>query len=509
MTSTTTPTRPRVHLRAASITAVLTAVATALGFGRDLLMARIFGASTNTDAFLVAWMIPETAAPVLIEGALSFLLVPLFSRAIERKEDVREVLSATLPPISAVLLGLTVVTAIGAPWLVGVLAPGIPEAGLAANCMRLTSVTILMFGLAGYLSAGLRSHQRFTAPATIYVAYNLGIIGFICVFHEQLGVLAVALGVMAGSVGMVAVQLPSFVRRVGLPRLVWPAVLTLGGAFIPIAAFSLLRQGQVFVERFLGSSLAAGSISHMNYAQKIAQVPMVLSLVVATVTFPQLVRSITAGDTVAARRRITHDLLVAGVIVLLATAALVVFAPEIVRLLLEYGAFSADDTAATVAIMRLYSLGLFGQAVVGVACRVYFCVARPTWYPAASMTAGLALTAVVAVAATPYWGAGGIAVANATGITATAAILLAGLRGPAVALSLRALVAPIGCLLAAAVAATAAGWLIRPHLEGLPSALALVLGCAVMALAFCAVAAVAGSKEFVGMLKAGRTGDRA
>lgn len=505
----TLATRPGVYLRAASITAVLVGMGSLLGFGRDLLLARIFGASAASDAFLVAWMVPETAAPLLIEGAMAFLLVPLFSRALEQGDDVRQVVAETLPTLAAALMAISAAAALGAPWLVESLAPGIADPGLAVACTRLTSVTVLMFGLAGYLSAALRAHQSFTAPATIYVAYNLGIIAFIVVLHDVLGVLAAALGVMAGGVAMVAAQLPVFVRRVGLPRLAACGVLIPLGAFAPIAAFSLLRQGQVFVERFLGSSLTTGSISQMNYAQKIAQVPMVLSLIVATVTFPRLVRSVTAGDTAAARRRIVGDLEMAGLMVLLAATALVVFAPEIVRVLLEQGAFTEADTAATAYFMRVYTLGLLGQTVVGVVCRVYFCTARPTWFPAVAMTVGLLVTAGTAAVAVPYWGAGGIAAANAAGITLTALILLAGLGGPDVGLSLRALVPTAVHLAFPTVAAFFTGILIRPYLAGLPAITLLVLGAALMALVFCACSAITGPKEIIRMMQTWPTGDRA
>ncbi|MFE3454152.1 lipid II flippase MurJ [Nonomuraea sp. NPDC059194] len=478
-------------LKAASVTAVLIGLGFLLGFGRDLLLARTFGADSGTDAFLVAWMVPETAAPLLIEGAMAFLMVPLFSRAAQLGDDVGHLVSATLPHMSVALAVLSVVTAAGAPWLVALLAPGIADAELAVRCMRFTSVTILMFGLAGYASAALRAHHVFGPPATVTVAYNLGIVACVACFHD-LGVSAAAMGVAIGGAAMVLVQAPAFVRRLGLPRRPTATMLLPLGAFVPVAAFTLERQGQVFVERFVGSSLAEGSITHLNYAQKIAQVPMMLSLVVATVSFPHLVRAVTAGDSVAAWRRLTDDLLAAAAIVLPATVVLVVCAPDIVRLLLQYGAFTDTDTAATAEIMRVYALGLLGQAIVSVACRVFFCGSRPSWYPAMAMVAGLAATIALAV---PSSGAVGIAAANAAGITLTAAILLAGLRGPAVGMPVREIARPAACLVLAAVVAAAAGWITRSLLEGLPSAAALVLAALATAAAFFAVTALTGTEE--------------
>lgn len=211
--------RPRSRLvRATSLTMLLTALGSLLGFARDLLVAGIFGATANTDAFLVAWTIPETAAPLLIEGALAFLLIPLFSRAVADGQGLRDVVSATLPRAATAFLLLTALTALGAPLIVAVLAPGMSDPELAAQCTRITSVTVLAFGLTGYLSAALRTRQVFGPPAAIYVAYNLGIIAFVLTAEGSRGVTTVAWGVAVGALLMVAVQVPAFVRHIGLPR---------------------------------------------------------------------------------------------------------------------------------------------------------------------------------------------------------------------------------------------------------------------------------------------------
>ncbi|MBB5133370.1 putative peptidoglycan lipid II flippase [Thermocatellispora tengchongensis] len=477
------------YARAAALTGALTVLGSLLGFGRDLLLAATFGADTRTDAFLVAWMVPETAAPLLIEGAMAFVLIPLFTRSAANGQDLRPAVTATLPPIALLLAGAAALTALAAPWLVHLLAPGIADPDLAARCMRLTAPTILAFGLAGYASAALRSRERFAAPAAIYAVYNIGIIACTLTGHDRLGVLAAALGVMIGGLAMVAAQAPAFARHVGLPGGVRPVAVALPlAAFAPVAVYTLLRQGQVVIERLFGSTLGEGAISHLNYAQKIAQLPMVLSLALATVTFPRLARHIAARDAPAAARRLAGDLTAAAVIVLPATAALVVFAPEIVAVLLQHGAFTGADTAATAHVMRLYSLGLLGQAVVGVACRAYFCGTRPSRFPITAMAAGLAATAVLAALAVRPWGAGGIALANAAGITLTAVILLRGLRAGRAAGVAAPAVGPLAArFLAAAVAAAAAGWLARTVCNGLSPAAVLVVGLPAAALAFAAV----------------------
>ena len=609
-----------VLARAFGITALLSAGGSLLGLLRDLLLARDFGADQGTDAFLVSWTVPETAAPLLIEDAMAFLMVPAFSLAIaadtetppsrapeaptgratipapttppldtpapptpathasappvsaphgpapqacpapsvtspsatttattgtlhtatdtpthpqagpveapvghattypttrptilrapartaatppaparpgadsgpgaaprpaatgatRRADPVADLVAATLPPLAAMLALVSTATLLGAPLLVHLLAPGLADPGLAVVCTRLTALTILPFGLTGYLSAGLRAHQRFTGPGAVYMAYNTGILAVMVLLHGSLGVRAAAGGVALGSMLMTAVLLPPFSRRCSTltrrrakPR--GPANLAVSPwALLPIALFTLTRQSQVFVERYLASSLTPGTISHLNYAEKVAQMAMTLGAMVCTVTFPVVARALAEGDHEAARRRVEKDLALVGTLVLTGTAVLLACAPQIVCLLFERGAFTAKDTAVTAAVMRVYSLGLLGQAMVGTLVRPFFSTRpavvfgggtartrdRSDWFPLAAMALGLVVTALLGVTTAPRFGALGLAAANATGITLTAALLLVGIRARGVALRLRSvLLGQLRLLLAAAAATVAA-----------------------------------------------------
>ncbi len=470
--------------RAAVLTIVVTLCGSLLGLGRDLLLARFFGATGTTDAFLVSWTVPETAFPLVVEGALAFLLVPLFSRA---GTGARDLVAATAPRILTVLTVAAAAVAAGAPLLVRLIAPGLADPALAVTCTRLTAVTVLTFGLAGYLSAALRAHHVFGAPATIHLAYNTGILALVLVLHNRFGIVSAAAGVALGSVFMVLTQVPSFLRHVGLPRRLrlTGSPVTLA-AFAPIAVYTLGRQAQVFVERYVGSGLPPGTISHLNYAQKVAQLPMLVALLVCTVTFPTLARTVAAGQAEQARLRLASDLRTVTALILVAAAYLLAFAPTVVGILLQHGRFSPSDTAATASIVRVYALGLLGQALVGVLCRPFFTGDRPGWYPALAMAAGLALTTVVAVAGAPAFGVTAIAAGNAIGISATAVLLLAGLGRQSVAVSLPAIGGATARLAACAAVAAVAGWLTGAVLSGTPSIVEGTVGGVVVLAVFAA-----------------------
>ncbi|TQO34477.1 putative peptidoglycan lipid II flippase [Streptomyces cavourensis] len=529
--------------RAAAATAVLTVLGAALGLVRDQAIARYFGASDASDAFLIAWTVPEMAATLLIEDGMALLLVPAFSLALTRRaadqapaepgtrsagatgepddgkaeatgepgpDPVRELVAVTLPRLCLLLTAGAALLMVGAPWVVGVLAPGLADPGLAVDCTRLTAVTVLTFGITGYFSAALRAHRSFLPPAGVYVAYNIGIIGMTLALHSVWGVRAAAAGVAVGSLLMILTQLPTFLRLLPLtrPRLRRPvrlgrrAVRTaplLGMTVLaPIVLFVVSRQSQVLVERFLASTLPAGAISHLNYAQKVAQMPMVLSLMICTVTFPVVARAMADGQREKARRRVERDLALAGMVVLLGTAVVLGYAPQIIEVLFQRGAFDVSDTEATAQVMRVYAAGLLGHCLVGALSRPFFSSTRPTWFPAFAMGTGLLVTMGAGYALTYRFGVDGIATANALGISTTALLLLMGLGTRVVPIRARAVAVSLGRLTGAALVAGAAGWAAAPVLPD--AALSLAAGCVLVPAVFFLTGLALRSPEVVSLL---------
>ncbi|MFI1420285.1 murein biosynthesis integral membrane protein MurJ [Streptomyces sp. NPDC020731] len=499
----------RFLARAALGTAVLSIAGSLLGLVRDQSLARLFGAGSDTDAFLVAWAVPEIAATLLIEDGLAIALIPAFSMALARRargapgDPVRDLVRATLPRLCLAFAAVTALVAAGAPYLVRALAPGLPDPRLAVDCTRLTALSLLAFGLAGYCSAALRAHRRFFAPAAIYVAYNTGIVATMFLLGGEWGVRSAAVGVAVGGCLMVAVQLPSLWRQLTSrtpapapePAATGPAAEEGTVRLALIAAvllFALCRQSQVLVERFLASSLPAGSISHLNYAQKVAQIPMTLSLMVCTVTFPVVARALADGDTRRARARVERDLVLASCVVLAGMCAVIACAPQMIELLFQRGAFTAADTAATANVMRVYALGLLGQTLVGALVRCYFSTGRPSWYPLGVMAAGIAATSLIGAATVSRWGVAGIAAANAFGITVTAVLLLTGLRTArhgdtaGVSIGVREVLGRLSRPVLASVLAVAAGAFAASRFESPVAALAA--GCPAVAAVFAPLA---------------------
>ena len=475
-------------VRASILSIALVTFGSLLGLVRDLLVAGLFGATAQTDAFLFGWMVSETAQPLLIEGAMALVFVPAFVRAAALG-------GSTAGPAGAGG-GLAAGHRARARGALGASSRSSPRSSSGSS--RRDSPTpssrpracasppygLVFIGIAGYLSAFLRGHDVFGPPAAVSTAFNVGLIATLVALHQRIGVLAAVLGIVAGTVCMVAVLIPSTWRRLPRPRAIRrPDALVLA-AFLPVGAYILLRQGRIYIERFLGSWLVPGSVSHLNYAQKVGQLPATLALLIATVTFPMLARSAAAGRTDRVRARLVSDLHVITAIVLLSTAFLMLFAGPVVDLLLGRGNFTPDDVSATAVILRVYVLGLVGQGVVEVLCRSFFSRDRPSWYPAVVMVGGLVVTAVVGTLLLGPLGAPGIALSNAAGITVVALLLVPGAGLALDRSSLPGLARSASLLLIPTAGAVAVGLLLVGALEGAPPVRAVLVGGLGMALAF-------------------------
>ncbi|WP_432509818.1 lipid II flippase MurJ [Kineococcus sp. SYSU DK001] len=418
------PAPPDRRARDAALVAAVTVASSLLGLLRDTAIAGLFGASAASDAFFVAWTVPETVTPLLNESGLALLLTPLFARVWARDGSLTAAVRRTLLPVVVVTGAAGALSALAAPLLVRLLAPGLSDPGLAATCFRLASVTVLGLGVAGYLSSALRGRGSFVRPALTYVAYNVGILG--CLLLEPwLGVRAAALGLAVGSLLMVLVVAPAVLRSASLSELRWSPGAGLAPvlAVAPIVVYSLGRQGQVFAERWFGSDLV-GAISELNYAAKVSQIPVTMALVVSSV-------SIAAVTTHLAARRfdpaigLTVDAFRTGAcLVVPCWVALEVLAPQIVGLLFQRGAFDAELVGSTATVMRFFALGLPGQLLVG-ASALFLCV-HPRGARAAAGAAVLCLAVTVGADALLVgpMGAPGLALGNAVGMTVTGVVMV-------------------------------------------------------------------------------------
>jgi putative peptidoglycan lipid II flippase len=361
-----------------------------LGFARDVVVALAFGAGPATDAFFVAFRIPNMLRRLLAEGALSTAVVPVFSDYLANRPR-GEFLRMVRAVLTAALVGLVGTSLVGillAPWIVSVIAPGFgadpSHHDLAVQLTRIMFPYLVLVGLAALAMGLLNTEGRFFAPALGPAVLNVGMILAVLGLGPRLDppILALAVGVLAGGAGQLAVQLPSL-GRLGVlvgpsAELSHPALARIARLLGP-AVFGLAAvQITVFVNTLLASLLPSGSISFLYYADRVMEFPLgVFGIALASASLPAMSRQAAAGDARGVADTLGFALRLSFWVALPATVGLVLLREPITRVLFERGRFSGGDTAATAVALAGYGVGLAGFSGSRIVAQAFYALGEP------------------------------------------------------------------------------------------------------------------------------------
>jgi putative peptidoglycan lipid II flippase len=362
----------------------LTLVSRILGFVRDMLMARFVGAGFASDAFLIAWRLPNLFRALFAEGAFAAAFVPMFNRTIAEKDgDVNagirfadQVLSVLLP----FLLLFTVGMMIAAGPIVWAMTGGFPDGGpqkfnLATEFTRITFPYLPLISIVSLLGGILNSLDRFWVNAAAPVLLNVCLIIGLLFFRGHSDVETARTQAIAVTVSGVmqllwliwACRRAGVVLRIGIPRLS-PAVKQLLKVVWPAA----LGAGAVQFNLLISTSLAArflpqGSVSYLYYADRLNQLPLgLIGIGVGTAMLPSLSRQIGSGNEAAANSTQNRAIELVLLLTLPACAALMVASVPLLRGLLQHGAFTAYDTIQSAWALSAFSLGLPAYVLIKV-----------------------------------------------------------------------------------------------------------------------------------------------
>jgi putative peptidoglycan lipid II flippase len=361
-----------------------------LGFVRDMVVALAFGAGPITDAFFVAYRIPNILRRLLAEGALSTAVIPVFTdyATVRPREDLRRLVRVTLGAALVVLTLTTLVGIVAAPWLLRAIAPGFTadpaQQSLAVTLTRVMFPYLLLVGLAALAMGALNAEGRFFASALGPAVSNVGMIAGVLLLahHVDPPILALALGVLVGGVGQVLVQAPDLARAGLLVGPAWeprhPGLVRVARLLAP-AVFGLAAvQVMVFVNTLLASLLPVGSISFLYYADRVMEFPLgIFGIALATASLPAMSRQAAAGDTRALAGTLNFALRLAVYICVPATVGLLVLRTPITRVLFERGRFTPADTLATAEALSGYAVGLVAFAAARIAAQGFYAMGQP------------------------------------------------------------------------------------------------------------------------------------
>jgi len=425
----------------------MTLLSRIMGFLRDIIFARFFGAGLGMDVFVVAFQIPNFLRRLFGEGAFSQAFVPVLSEYQQRREhaDVQELADRVSGTLGLILFCVTVVGVIAAPALILLFAPGFTgeegKFGLAAGMLRITFPYLLFISLTAFAGGILNTYGRFGVPAFTPVLLNLVLIASVFwlapVFDEPIN--GVALGVFIAGIVQLAFQLP-FLRRLGLlpkPRWGWAheGVRRIMRLMLPAIFGSSVAQINLIVDRVIASFLATGSISWLYYSDRLLEFPLgVFAIALATVILPGLSRHFATGSGKAFSETLDWALRLALVIALPAAVGMFVLAGPMVATLFNYGAFEASDVRMSALSVMAYALGLMAFTVVKILSPAYFSrqdTRTPVKISVIALLANIGLNLVI-VLPMLYLGVSGphAGLALATGIAAVlnATLLYRGLR---------------------------------------------------------------------------------
>ena len=441
----------RVSLfKAASTVSLLTLASRITGLARELLMASAFGASAMTDAFNVAWRIPNLFRRLFGEGAFSQAFVPVLATAKAQQGEAatRLLIDRVATVLTWVLLATCVVGVAAAPVLVWLMASGLqkePEGFAAAVFMTRWIFPYIGFMSLVAMAAGvLNTWRRFAVPAATPVLLNLCWIvaaWWGAPWFESRGIepiYAIGVGVMAGGVLQLAVQALAL-RRLGLlPRigLGWDALRTawadpgtrhVARLMLPALLGVSVAQVSVLINTQIASHLATGSVSWLTYADRLMEFPTaMLGVALGVVLMPQLTAARAEGADDKYSAMLDWGLRLVVLLAVPAAVALLTFATPVVAVLYHYGKFSDESVQQTATALMGYGVGLVGLVAVKILAPGFY-ASQDIRTPVRIAVVVLVITQLLNIALVPWLQHAGLALSTSLGAMLNAGWLLAGL----------------------------------------------------------------------------------
>lgn len=366
-------------LKALATVGSMTFLSRVLGFVRDALIARIFGAGIFTDAFFVAFKIPNLLRRLFAEGAFSQAFVPILAEYKNQRghEATHTLINHVSSLLGLILIVVAILGMLAAPVVVYISAPGFidePEKfALTVDLLRVTFPYILFISLVSLAGGILNTFGRFSVPAFTPVLLNLSFIAaalFLAPYFDP-PVMALAWAVFFGGVLQLVFQLP-FLHRIGLvPRFrlnlkdegLWRVLKLMGPAVfgVSIAQISLL------INTIFASFLVTGSVSWLYYADRLMEFPTgILGVALGTILLPSLAKSFADKADHEYSQLMDWGLRLTFLLAIPAAVALAVLAVPLVTSLFHYGEFTDLDVLMTRQALMAYSLGLLGLILVKV-----------------------------------------------------------------------------------------------------------------------------------------------
>lgn len=397
-------------VKAAWVVGLATLLSRVFGFVRDVVVAGFFGAGLATDAFFVAFRIPNLLRRLFAEGSLTIAFVPVFTEYLKKrsKEEAIELASVAFTLLSAILALVSVAGILLSPWIVMVMAPGfvdIPDKyELTVFLTRLMFPYIFFISLVALCMGILNSLRHFAAPALAPVILNICMIASVFALRGLFAepILSLAVGVMAGGILQLAMQFP-FLLKMGARlkpnfRFNHPGVRRIGLLMLPAVFGAAVYQANVFIGTILASLLPGGSVSYLYYADRVVELPLgVFAIAVGTAALPSFSEQVADGDYEKLKKTISFSLRVILFVTIPAMMALIILRVPIISVLFQRGQFDVASTIPTARALLYYAVGLWAFSCIRVIVSAFYAL-QDTRTPVKVAVAALIVNIVMSVA---------------------------------------------------------------------------------------------------------------
>ncbi|MBF0622344.1 MAG: murein biosynthesis integral membrane protein MurJ [Magnetococcales bacterium] len=372
-------------VRAVGTIGFYTLLSRVLGFVRDIILARAFGAGMGADAFFVALKLPNFLRRLFAEGAFNTAFVPVFNdvMANHTPEEVRHLAQSVFTILAVVVAAVVVVVELFMPGFIMLVAPGFTDEPekyqLTVDLTRITFPYILFISLVALTGGILNSYRKFAIPAATPILLNvfiiLGAVGLAPTMERP--AMGLAVGVLIGGIAQLAIQWPPLLR-INMPlKFRWdprnPAIKQILSLMGPSLLGVSVMQISLLFDIFLASWLPEGSISFLYYADRMVEFPLgIIGIAMATAILPGLSARAARQDIDGMKRELDFALRMTLLINLPAAVGLIVLREPILSLLFERGAFDAQTTEMTSRALLAYGSGLLAFSAVKIITPAFY-----------------------------------------------------------------------------------------------------------------------------------------
>lgn len=403
-------TENRKIMKRAGLVGSLTAISRVFGLLRDIVIAGFFGAGLATDAFFVAFRIPNVLRRLFAEGALTISFIPIFKEALLKggRDEAREISDVVFTFLTMIMAVVVVLGVLFAPLMVRVIAPGpgfmvSEKYQLTVYLTRITFPYIFLICLVALAMGVLNSVGRFAAPAAAPILLNISIIMMAILVSPLLSepVVSLSIGVILGGILQVLLQVMPLKREGYLPKLNFnfshPALRRLFVLLTPALFGIAVYQLNVFITTtVIASFLPEGSVSYLYYADRFFQLPLGIFVIsLATAVLPTMSEQVASGRLEDMRDSLSFSLRVVSFVTLPAAAGLFAISVPVFSLFFQRGEFDYASTLKTANALQFYALGLWAIGGVKIVVPAFYAMQdmkTPVWAAFAAFVANIALS---------------------------------------------------------------------------------------------------------------------